>query len=264
VHLSKIELKMKAAVLSGPAAVSALDPIVPYLWMGKIYFGLLYLEHLLPSDRRIKSKPILPREAIEELDIHHFYLQGTRGKFECPFGLPGSLLIFGTLEPDHIGLKFDFMDYQPTRVMAIRMGSVGMVCVFHDAGVIKGFHDSLRRGYYRKNPLHPIQFQEVVAEIAYKARLSNADPTFHLYESPEKITVIPSHPTPHIVFDEWSNEEFCQFLAFFTHQRFDDVYDAPSGGFRGFLHDESGKFRVMDRNDFAGCTKDFADFSSHP
>jgi hypothetical protein len=69
VHLSKIEDKMKRAASMGPAAVTALDPIIPYLWMGKIYFGLLYLESLLPSDRRIKSKPILPREALEELGV---------------------------------------------------------------------------------------------------------------------------------------------------------------------------------------------------
>jgi hypothetical protein len=152
VHLSQIENKVRDAVAVGPSAVEALDPLIVYLWMGKIFFGILYCEHLLSGERGRRSKPILPRDVLEELGFHHLYLQGTRKRLICPFGIPGSLFVFGTSEPERTNLQFDFLDNHILRCMAIRMGSVGIVCVFHDARMIRSFHEFLGQPFIGSSP----------------------------------------------------------------------------------------------------------------
>jgi len=246
VHLSQIENKMKDAVTEGPEAVRALNPLVVYLWMGKIFYGLLYLEHLLPSNRARRSKPILPRDVLEELEIHHLYLQGARKPLICPFGIPGSIFVFETQVPDSVGLQFDFLDNQPLRCMAMRMGPVGIVCVFHDAGIIRAFHDSLGDGRPGKRPLHPSQFREIVAMIAYKTRLLRTSPSFLLVEDPEAINVIASCSSD-IHFDEWVTEDFCYWLSFFHGQQVEDLFNPPNE-FISYLNEPDGKFRDLDRN----------------
>jgi hypothetical protein len=246
VHLSLIENKVRDAVIAGPNAVRALNPLIVYLWMGKIFYGLLYLEHLLPGDRTRKSKPILPRDVLEELETHHLYLQGTRKPLVCPFGIPGSVFVFGTQQPDRIGLQFDFIDNQPLRCMAIRMGSVGIACVFHDAGIIRSFHDSLGDEAYSNRILHPFQFREIVAMIAYKTRLLKTSPSFLMMESPEAINVIATRPSD-IHFDEWITEDFCYWLSFFHEQPLDELFNPPNK-FISYLNEPDGSFRDLDAN----------------
>ena len=47
-HLEPIESNVMAAVNQGPEAVEALDRKTLFLWLGKIFFGLLYKESLIP------------------------------------------------------------------------------------------------------------------------------------------------------------------------------------------------------------------------
>jgi hypothetical protein len=232
--------------MQGPEAVRALNPLIVYLWMGKIFFGLLYLEHLLSADRARKSKPILHRDALEELEFHHLYLQGARKSLVCPFGLPGSLFIFETKVPNQVGQQFDFFDNQPLRCMAIRMGSVGIMCVFHDGGIIRAFHDSLGKESYNDRILHPSQFKEIYAMIGYKTRLLQTGPTFFLAESSEAINVVITRPSD-IYFDDWVTETFCHWQSFVHHQPIEELFKPPNE-YISYLAELDGKFRELDVN----------------
>jgi hypothetical protein len=46
-HLSRIENQMKQAVEGGADAVRPLDPLVLFLWLGKVFYGLMYRDFLL-------------------------------------------------------------------------------------------------------------------------------------------------------------------------------------------------------------------------
>jgi hypothetical protein len=246
VHLSKIENYMRKAVEVGPHAVAKLNPIIAYLWLSKIYYGLLYREHLLKSDRKRNSKPIVPREVLQGLDLHHYYLQGTRHTIEFPLGLPGSVFVFGTLEPDQPEAQFDFLDLHHEHCIGIRMGSVGLICVFQDGRIVRKIHDSLRRPYYRKNRLHPVQFREAAAEVFYKAYLLRTPVDFHLFETPDKIQAVPHH-SPHIVFNEWRLQDYCRMLAFFLDQHLDDIY-AGRDKYASTLKGPDGRFLKINPN----------------
>ncbi len=110
IHLSKIEDIMCAAVESGPSAVAKLPPSTVYMWLSKIFYGILYRESLLRADRRGDKRPIVRKEALRELRLHHDFMQGIRRSLEFPFGIPGSIFIFGTTQPDRVEARFDFFD----------------------------------------------------------------------------------------------------------------------------------------------------------
>jgi hypothetical protein len=245
-HLSRIEVQMRDAVLNGPRSVSRLDPIIPYLWLSKIYYGLLYCEHFLSSDRKKPFSPIVPREALENLDLHHYYLQGAKHPIQFPLGLPGSVFAFGTSKPDRIEEQFDFLDLHHKRGIGIRMGSVGLICIFQDGGLIRKFHDSLRRPYYRRNTLHPVQFRQAAAEVFYKAHLLRTRVGFQLIEDDHKIMVLPQHSSQ-VLFNDWILEDFCRMLAHFLDQRLEDIY-AGDAKYASTIRTPDGKFITINPN----------------
>jgi hypothetical protein len=160
---------MRVAVEKGPDAVAALPAASVYMWLGKLFYGILYREHLLVADRRAGKRPIVPNGVRRELRLHHDFMQGIRRTVEFPFGVPGSIFTFGTSLPSRIEQQFDFIDNHQNLSIALRMGSVGLVCCLQEGGLTKRFHDHLRRSYHRKDRLHPMQFREATAEIFYKS-----------------------------------------------------------------------------------------------
>ena len=70
------------------------------MWLSKIFFGILYREHLLLANRKVGKRTIIPKKALQELRLHHDFMQGIRRSLEFPSGIPGSILIFGTSVPN--------------------------------------------------------------------------------------------------------------------------------------------------------------------
>jgi len=99
VHLGRIEAEVQAACDEGRKAVLQLPPVTLFLWAGKIFYGLLYREHLLSWSRREADKgPIVPAELLERYRLHHQFLQAARIPFEFS-PLPASIFVYDTLEP---------------------------------------------------------------------------------------------------------------------------------------------------------------------
>jgi hypothetical protein len=130
---------MQSAIKSGPNAVGKLSPAIVYMWLSKIFYGILYRENLLRADRKKGRRPIVPKKALEELRLHHDFMQGIRRSLEFPFGIPGSIFVFGTSVPDRVEEQFDFLDNHANLSIALRMGSVGIVCCLQDGGMTRAF-----------------------------------------------------------------------------------------------------------------------------
>jgi hypothetical protein len=246
VHLSKIENQIQKAVEAGPDAVADLSPSVLYMWLSKIFFGILYREHLLVADRRVGKRKIIPKEALRELRLHHDFMQGIRRSLEFPLGIPGSILIFGTSVPDRTEEQFDFLDNHPNLSLALRMGSVGIVCCLQDGGMTKAFHDRFEKDYHRENRLHPLQFREVTARTFYKVQLLESTALYIVAETPEKMQIVTQMP-PHVSYGEWDLLMFCKMLGQFWNQPVEEIY----GGERGWassLKGEDDKFLALDPN----------------
>jgi hypothetical protein len=246
VHLSKIEDIMRAPVESGPGAVAKLPSSTVYMWLSKIFYGILYRESLLRADRRSDRRPIVPKEALRELRLHHDFMQGIRRSLEFPFGIPGSIFIFGTTQPDRIEAQFDFLDNHHNLSIALRMGSVGIICCLQDGGLTRGFHDHLKRPSYRKDRLHPMQFREATAEVFYKSMLLESAPLYTVVEDPYKMLVMTQNPQ-HVGFREWDWLSFCKMLAHYWDQPTEEIYGGNIG-WASSIRDEQKQFRELDPN----------------
>jgi hypothetical protein len=246
VHLSKIENQIQKAAEAGPDAVADLPPSVLYMWLSKIFFGILYREHLLLADRRGGKRKIIPRKTLQELRLHHDFMQGIRRSLEFPLGIPGSILIFGTSVPDRIEEQFDFLDNHPNLSLALRMGSVGIVCCLQDGGITKAFHDRFEKDYHRENRLHPLQFREVTARTFYKVQLLESTALYIVAETPEKMQIMTQMP-PHVTFGEWDLLMFCKMLGHFWNQPVEEIYGGEIG-WASSLKGEDDKFLTLDPN----------------
>jgi hypothetical protein len=239
---------MRRAVETGPLAVSRLDSIIPFLWLGKIFYGILYLETILKADRASNSqRTIVHKEALKQLWLHHQYLQGTRRNIEFTPNLPASVFVFGTQVPSRTEEQFDFMDLQPALSIAIRMGSVGVVVAFQDGGMVKQFHQRLRMGSHFQKRLHPIQFAELAAMICYKALLLRSRPLYIIGESPRGIQI--GHISGgglsgRVVFEEWNMRQFVSVFAMFAKIPFDALY-VDQVQHCTFLKNSDGTFPIM-------------------
>ena len=59
--------------------VAALDPLTVFLWLGKIFYGLLYKEMFLARDRKSgRRAPIMNRRDLKTFALHHLFLQAAR------------------------------------------------------------------------------------------------------------------------------------------------------------------------------------------
>jgi hypothetical protein len=246
IHLSKIENQIQKAVEAGPDAVADLPPSVLYMWLSKIFFGILYREHLLVADRRGGKRKIIPKEALRELRLHHDFMQGIRRSLEFPLGIPGSILIFGTSVPDRTEEQFDFLDNHPNLSLALRMGSVGIVCCLQDGGMTKAFHDRFEKNYHRENRLHPLQFREVTARTFYKVQLLESTALYIVAETPEKMQIVTQIP-PHVSYGEWDLLMFCKMLGHFWNQPVEEIYGGEIG-WASSLKGEDDKFLALDPN----------------
>ena len=246
VHLSKIEDAMRAAVASGANAVEKLPASTVYMWLSKIFYGILYRESLLRADRRGENRPIVPKRVLQELRLHHDFMQGIRRSLDFPFGVPGSIFIFGTTQPERVESQFDFVDNHANLSIALRMGSVGIVGCLQDGGLTKEFHDKLNRPYYRRNRLHPMQFREATAEVFYKSMLLESEPFYTVLEDPHKMLVMTQN-SAYVKFHEWDWRVYCKMLAYYWDRPVEEIYGG-SVGRASSLTNEHGKFLVLDPN----------------
>jgi hypothetical protein len=229
-YLSKIETEVQRASDQGAAAVRALPPLTLFLWAGKIFFGLLYRERLLPWNRRNQNEgQIVSPQVLDEFRLHHQFLQAARVPMEFVPHIPASVFVFETLEPTNPKLRFDYFDLFYGMGLAIRVGKVGIVACLQDGGATKyAFGQQYQE--LEKFSLHPIQFAEVTARIFYDLSRFNCVPKFMLAEGGGRVQVALS-PLGGLsgrpLFVEWSKAEHAKFLARYTRVPLDVVLPEP-------------------------------------
>jgi hypothetical protein len=245
-HLKPIEDAVCKAVEAGAKALSALPELTLFLWLGKILYGLLYREYLLPLDRRSKSKrPIVPKSLLQTLEMHHYLLQGSRVPVRFLSFFPASITVVRTQQPRRVQHQFDFRDSPIGLTLAIRMGKVGILAALQDGGAIQ----MLPMPKYRRIALHPIQFQELAAQFFYKASLMNRTPKFMLVEQAGVIHVLQA-PLGGLsalpIFDDWNPEHYAHVLSLFIRIPVEHLYYPPK--VMTFLRNTDGRLKFIDVN----------------
>jgi len=211
--LSEIEKRVKEAFREGLQAVERLDRRDLFLWLGKIYYGLVYRESLQPRFvREQQGERLVPDEHLRSISFHHFLLQASAGLVDWVPETPGpaSFHFFECLDDEDPGRRFDYMDDLFIPMLGIRMGSVGIVCVLQDWGRSEGVQQPHLEAA-RTMRLHPTQFREVYGRLNYMTRVSWRNKAHTIVGGKAKVTVFvgPS--------DDFSGrfvvEEFAQLMA---------------------------------------------------
>jgi hypothetical protein len=248
-HLSPIEEKVNTATLKGHKAVAALDPLTVFLWLGKIFYGLLYKEMFLVRDRKSgRRAPIVNRRDLKTFALHHLFLQAARLPFKFDPTIPASIFIFRLAAPADVRLRWDFRDYLPLMTISCRVGDVGILAALQDGGAQRDSKDVFWR-LYQKYKLQPLHFTELSAAFFYSSSLVNRVPKFMIVESPQ-----PQHSV-HVVqnllqgfslkpiFDDWNQEGFARLLSQMIGLPFEQVFVPPTG-VASWLHDAKGHIHL--------------------
>jgi hypothetical protein len=246
-YLSSLENRIQMAANSGLTAFRLLGQDAVFLWLGKIFYGILYKELFLAFDRKSpNSDSIISPALMEQFKAHSIFLQGIRGKHVFEHSFPASIIIVETQCPDESQFQWHFCDSMTAMMIDIRMGTIGIVAVLQDGGTQEVNRDTLAPFF--NVPLHPLQFKELIALVAYRASLMNRTPNFVSVESGDKIrtTQLPigglsSKP----VFDEWVLDDFAQVLSFYTGQPLDKIHPSPDQ-IMSWITDSTGQVTFID------------------
>ena len=244
-QLQPIETLISSAVDRGAIAVRTLGTKVIYLWLSKIFFGILYKELFLNNNREsLDPQKILDPEIIKNYESLLFFLQEARGKVETVDFCPGSIFVFNTQTPNDIRVQWDFCDNIDTWVIAIRMGQVGIIAALGDGGAQNDV-DSM--DHLKDFFLNPIQFRELCAVVSYRATLATRVPKYVSFSEP-RIDVIKTVQLPlggysfKPLFEEWDFDVFAKHLAFHTRKSLQEIRPHPNK-IVSFIYDESGNLR---------------------
>ncbi len=170
--LSQLEDEVRRGLEGGHAQLSQLPKLRLFQWTAKLLFGILFKEISLALDRSTPdSPPIVPPAFLDNFTTLHDLLQSVRvpARFE---GGPIYSIIVAPLHDLGNSHSFHFADSVDDQVVALRLGGVGIVASLADAGLAE-HHWSSVLAAYGGHPLHPIQFDEIVAHVvATKQRMT--------------------------------------------------------------------------------------------
>lgn len=169
---SAIERRVRNAFVGGISAVRQLERRDLFLWLGKIYYGLIYADSLraLDPSRQLGDR-LVPIDHLKEQRFHHFLLQAASGAVTWQPSEPGpaSFLIYQCQTGPEPEMNFDYGDDLFLPLLSLRVGEVGIICVLQDQGEMETISEP-RLDAARTLCLHPTQFREVFAMVRYLAR----------------------------------------------------------------------------------------------
>jgi hypothetical protein len=249
-YLQSIEKTISDSLNHGYKSFQNLETKKLFLWLRKIFYGILFKELFLLLNRKNENGlTITTPEILKEYETHLLLLQEVRKKIEFTGDNSGSIYIFQTQKPSEIKLQWDMFDNIDTSFIALRMGEVGIIGCLADGGAHMIYKDDYEA--IMKLPLHPIQFKEICAHFSYRSTLTTRIPKFITIESnPHKIIQTPLGGfslKPY--FDEWDVKTYAQYLSFYTGLSLDKLYTPPDKVMT-WLYNPSGKLQFMNFEDF--------------
>lgn len=91
-YLNPFEVKVKTSFNAGYDEFERLDKETIFLWLGKIYFGIMYRELFLDVDRsNSENGTITTPEYVQTFNSHFMFLQGIRKRQKFKNFFPASI-----------------------------------------------------------------------------------------------------------------------------------------------------------------------------
>jgi hypothetical protein len=175
--LRPVEDSLSQAVEHGREAVAALGQKLLFLWLGKIFYGILYKELMLLKDRSDPAHgTIITSEFLKRYRMHRYFLQQARGLVHLKDFNVGTVFVFEAQPLMNERLRWDIVDCLDGLMIGVRVGRVGIIGALGDGGAQE--NDAEIYEPFFKTPLHPIQFRELCARVAYRAVSATRTPKY--------------------------------------------------------------------------------------
>jgi hypothetical protein len=189
--LGALEDSLSQAVEAGYRAVNALPRKLFFLWLAKVFLGMLYREMFLLLGRSSPSScTIITPEFLRTYKIQRLFLQQVREKVRLIDFEPGSVFVFPAQLHPRKELQWDLCDNVDTQFIACRIGGVAMFSVLGDGGAQQHLEDE--QNDIKDLPLHPLQFLELCATFSYRSTLATRTPKYLIGEgAPHKVWQMP-------------------------------------------------------------------------
>jgi hypothetical protein len=218
--LAPLEETISAHLDAGYDSFLRLDRLRIYQWVAKIQYGILFKELSLLLDRKTAGEGfIVTPEQLELYSMTHFFLQSLRLPMEFVGFHPWSIFIVKThAYEDH--WNFDYHDEVLSQTFSIRMGEVGIVACLEDNGTQEKERSDMIEEI-KGISLHPLQFDELHAMVAYQQQLMNRVPKYVIMRpedsgQPIRVTALPLGGwSVKPIYEDWDVSEYARFLLTF-------------------------------------------------
>ncbi|UOR04869.1 hypothetical protein MUN82_18235 [Hymenobacter aerilatus] len=244
-YVEPLETQVAEAAAAGLDGLRALPEKTLFLWLGKMFYGVLVTELLTELNPLIKPRYPLAENAqmFRRFQAYFQTLQALRVPIEFDDFAPASVFIVET-DAAQPALPFEYDDDLTTMVFSIKLDNAVITSCLVDNGIIR----QAMRGIYQQaqRPLHPAQIAEFKARVYYAAYLFNVVPDY--YTRPVQAgddhvvmdTLIDDVTGP--VFNPWDNSGYGQALLEMWkpwHIPLAEIMQDPAQP-RSFLYDEAG------------------------
>jgi hypothetical protein len=214
-HVEPLEARVEEAAVQGLPGLRALDEQTLFLWLGKMFYGILVTELLTELNPLARPQYPLAENAQLFRRFQAFFqpFQALRIPMEYEDFVPGSIFLL-EVDPREDDLPFAYDDDLSTITFSIKLDNALLVACLVDNGIIG---QAMRRVYQdAQRPLHPVQAAEFKARVYYAAYLLNVVPDyFPRTPRPGDTTVVLDTLIDDVtgeIFNPWDNRAYGQSL----------------------------------------------------
>ncbi|KOR80288.1 hypothetical protein AM232_18815 [Bacillus sp. FJAT-21352] len=252
VYLADIEKKIEKGSVSYEEFIK-LDRQTIFLWLVKLYYGLLFKDLSLIADFKDRSKgTLISEEELSNCRMLHEFLQSAR--IDTQYNKEVfSLFIFKIHLDTRRNPKYDFYftDDNIRSQLAIQIGEIGIICCIGEDGIIEENFKSFVEPF-KQYTLHGIQFREFIAKVFYLRECLLVTPTYLLLSGLSKMQIVSNlSPLSGEYFRDTDFKEFGAFLAYYLKYfgvTFDQLYDPELDAVITFLLKENGNLHLLDED----------------
>ncbi|SNC76229.1 hypothetical protein SAMN06265337_3280 [Hymenobacter gelipurpurascens] len=251
-HVEPLEARVEAAANEGISGLRRLDEQTLFLWLGKMFYGILITELLNELDPLAKPQYPLAENAQMLRRFQAFFqpLQALRVPMEYDDFVPGSIFILEA-DPREDTIAFEYDDDLSTIAFSIKLDNTVLMACLVDNGII---YQTMRRVYQdAQRPLHPLQIAEFKARVYYAAYLLNVIPDYYPRAvQPGDTEVVMDTLIDDVtgsIFNPWENSAYAQSLLEMWKRwqiSLDEIMHDPAQPL-SFLYDADGHPQVLEQ-----------------
>lgn len=214
--IEPLEDEIRLAFLKGYDSVINIPETRLFQWIGKMIYGILFNEIRIGirQQKANNEEFVFSQSLIHKFGNLHYMLQSLIRPIVFEGNLPWTIHIFRIDSSQDL---FNYRDEINTLTFSLGMKDFGIIACLQDNGTNGLYHKDLLNKI-GKQPLHPIQFEEVCGKFFYSNYLFNRLPEYTLMPTDDAIYIEPMPlrgMSNKPLFDLWQNKVYGQVLENF-------------------------------------------------